>query len=304
MAPEQLQPSPVDHRADLFSVGVMMWEMLAARRMWHGMTEVEIVSFLASGRPLPPLPADAALPPGLDAIVARALDPDPHRRHQSAAELEMDLEGVLIGSADSHARNLGNVVALAFSKERAERQAIIERCVRRAEPTAALTALPVPRELPDPVEVTPSGLEREDAAPKPEAEPLPAALSSPAALSAPAALPAPTPIHHYKLRRAATFSGLVAVLGALLLVAGWRRSLDGDRLAGPVVGVAAVQAGQVREPPPATPQPPVTPPRRQVIRLPAVAAGTTSEDPPRSRLRHRVVADDGDEPMPPSIGDK
>ena len=43
MAPEQLQCASVDRRADLFAVGVMLWEMLAARRMWHGKTEVDIV---------------------------------------------------------------------------------------------------------------------------------------------------------------------------------------------------------------------------------------------------------------------
>ena len=131
MAPEQLQQPTVDRRADLFSVGVMLWEMLAGRRMWPGKTEVEIVGHLASGRPLPPLPLDSSLPAGLDAICERALDPDPDRRYQTAAEMEMELEAVLVGSADSHARNLGKVVSLAFAPERAERQALIDRCVRR-----------------------------------------------------------------------------------------------------------------------------------------------------------------------------
>ena len=139
---------------------------------------------------------------------------------------------------------------------------------------ASLTALPVPRELPDPVEVTLSGLAREAAAGAPVLAP---ASPAPAPATPP---PAPSPVHRYKLRRAATFSGLVAVVGVLLLAAGWRRSLDGDRLAGPVVGVAAVQAAQVREPPPAAPQLPVTPARRQVIHLPAVAAGPAPEDSP------------------------
>ena len=131
MAPEQLQQPTVDRRADLFSVGVMLWEMVAGRRMWPGKTEVEIVGHLVSGRPLPPLPLDSSLPAGLDAICERALDPDPDRRYQTAAEMEMELEAVLVGSADSHARNLGKVVSLAFAAERAERQALIERCVRR-----------------------------------------------------------------------------------------------------------------------------------------------------------------------------
>ena len=64
MAPEQLQRATVDRRADLFSVGVMLWEMLAARRMWHGKTEVEIVESPGVRPPLPPLPLDASLPAG------------------------------------------------------------------------------------------------------------------------------------------------------------------------------------------------------------------------------------------------
>ena len=132
MAPEQLQAESVDRRADLFSVGVMLWEMLALRRMWHKRTEVEIVGHLSAGRPMPALPVRADdLPPGLDAICMRALEMDPARRYQTAAEMEMDLEEVLVGVADSHARNLGNVVSLAFAAERAERQAVIERCLRR-----------------------------------------------------------------------------------------------------------------------------------------------------------------------------
>ena len=95
----------------------MLWEMLAGRRMWHGMTEVEIVAHLASNQPLPPLPSDGSLPAGLEAICTRALDLDPDRRYQTAAELELELEGVLAGAADSHARNLGKVVSLAFDVE-------------------------------------------------------------------------------------------------------------------------------------------------------------------------------------------
>jgi serine/threonine-protein kinase len=293
MAPEQLQLQTIDRRADLFSVGIMMWEMLAARRMWQGMTEVDIVSFLASGQPLPPLPADAGLPHGLDAIVARALEPDPERRHQSAAELEMDLEHVLIGSADSHARNLGKVVALAFAKEHAERQAIIERCVRRSSSRPTVTPLPAtPRELPDAIDVTLSGLERGAAAR--------AVLPAPPSLELEfESEPEPTPLGHYWLRRMAAFSGLAAIVGALLLTAGWRRPQGSDRTAVPLVGVATVQAAQVHVPAPAASAPPA---HRQIIRT-AVVSIPAPEDPPppHARLHHRAVADDGDEPLPPSI---
>jgi serine/threonine-protein kinase len=145
MAPEQLQRDVIDRRVDVFAAGVMLWEMLAGRRMWHGMTEVEIVAHLAMAKPMPSLPSDRGLPGGLDAVCARALDPDPDRRYQTAAEMEIDLERVLVGSADSHARNLGTVVSLAFGAERAERQSIIERTLhRRTAPALSLVATPTP----------------------------------------------------------------------------------------------------------------------------------------------------------------
>jgi len=158
MAPEQLQPVPVDRRADLFAVGVMLWEMLAGRRLWQGMNEVQIVSQLAAGLPFPPLPYDAGLPPGLEEICERALDPNPDRRYQTAAEMEMDLERVLIGAEDSHARSLGRVVSLAFAAERAERQGLIEASSRR-DVGAEIPMAPPPRDADRDVDrdPTPSG---------------------------------------------------------------------------------------------------------------------------------------------------
>ncbi len=157
MAPEQLQPVEVDRRADLFAVGVMLWEMLAGRRLWQGMNEVQIVSQLAAGLPFPPLPMDAGLPPGLDSICEQALHPNPQYRYQTAAEMEEDLERALIGSEDSHARNLGRVVSLAFTAERAERQGLIEAS-SRLEVGADIPMAPPPRDAE--VEATPSGSAR------------------------------------------------------------------------------------------------------------------------------------------------
>ena len=158
MAPEQLQPVPVDRRADLFAVGVMLWEMLSGRRLWQGMNEVQIVSQLAAGLPFPPLPSEAGLPPGLEEICERALDPNPDFRYQTAAEMEMDLERVLIGAEDSHARSLGRVVSLAFTAERAERQGLIEASSGR-ELGAEIPMAPPPRDAERDVDrdVTPSG---------------------------------------------------------------------------------------------------------------------------------------------------
>src|SRR4029079_3822608 len=173
---------------------VMLWEMLAQRRMWHRMTEVEIVGHLASGRPMPALPVlPADVPTDLDAICMRALENDPERRFQTAAEMEMDLERVLVGAADSHARNLVTVLSLAFEAERAERQAIIERCLRgraeQAEPPARACLVPdplptidVPLEAPDEERTPAHGARSSDATPVLRVD---AALSAPDAPASP-----------------------------------------------------------------------------------------------------------------------
>jgi hypothetical protein len=103
--------------------------MLAGRRLWAGLGEAQIVQHLASGMPMPPLPADENRLPLLDGICARALAISPGDRHATAAELELELRGVLAGTEDSHARTLGRVVSNAFQAVRAEREALIARAL-------------------------------------------------------------------------------------------------------------------------------------------------------------------------------
>ena len=107
MAPEQFLGRPSDRRADIFSVGVMLWEMLAGRRFWNGASDGEIASHLVSDRPLPPLPRGAGLPAGVEAICARALERDRKRRYATAAEMEAELEQVLTGANYAFERPLG-----------------------------------------------------------------------------------------------------------------------------------------------------------------------------------------------------
>jgi serine/threonine-protein kinase len=127
LAPEYFRSEIVDRRADVFAVGVMLWEMLAGRRLWAGLGEAQIVHHLAAGMPMPALPPDENRPPLLDGICARALAISPGDRYRTAAELELDLQGVLAGTEDSHARTLGRVVSNAFQAVRAEREALISR---------------------------------------------------------------------------------------------------------------------------------------------------------------------------------
>jgi serine/threonine-protein kinase len=281
MAPEQLQPVAIDRRADLFAVGIMLWEMLAGKRMWQGMNEVQIVSQLAAGLPFPPLPADAGLPPGLDAICARALEPEPDRRYQTAAEMEMDLDRVSVGAADSHARNLGRVVSLAFSPERSERRALIDEGARPGgdEPPPAPPARDLGRGSGRPIEVTVSDLGPE---PGPAAQPVMAAALA--------------PLHGRRIwaRRALAVAGLLGI-GAALVQAdgGWRRLVERRAAADP--SPAAMPLAPAPVPPPA----PVSAPREPGAV--AVADGVAARDPlPHPHRHHRRPPPDGDAPLPPT----
>ena len=167
MAPEQILGGKVDRRADVFAVGVMLWEMAAGRRLWRGKTEGEIIGHLTSRLAMPEIPADSTLPRDLDKICARALSLDPDQRHATAAELESDLARFLPRPDNSDARHLGKVVSLAFAEERAARHALIDEYVRRAhesstpvpvESIAAPAAEPAPLPPMRPLRATPFGL--------------------------------------------------------------------------------------------------------------------------------------------------
>lgn len=87
MAPEVVAGNPFDARADLYAVGVMLWEATAGHDRWPGLNDVAILGKLARGGEVPAPGAAARLLPGLaDEICVKALAEDPDDRYQSAAE--------------------------------------------------------------------------------------------------------------------------------------------------------------------------------------------------------------------------
>src|SRR5690606_28777065 len=92
MAPEQTQGDGFDRRADLFSVGVVLWEILAEVRLFKGTTEAETLKRLLHD-PIPPLRSVMPdVPPALDAVCERALARDPAHRFATAAEMADAIE--------------------------------------------------------------------------------------------------------------------------------------------------------------------------------------------------------------------
>jgi Tol biopolymer transport system component len=100
MSPEQAQGRPVDARSDLFSLGVMLYEMATGQRPFTGDTSVSIISSIVKDTPKPIAELNPSLPHDFGRIVRHALTKDPERRYQTAKDLRNELEE-LKGSIDS-----------------------------------------------------------------------------------------------------------------------------------------------------------------------------------------------------------
>jgi serine/threonine-protein kinase len=94
MAPELLASQYVDQRADLYALGAVLYEMLTGRAPHNGDTPYSIASRVLNDRIQPPASLNPAIPAILNAVVMRALAPDPADRYADAANLRAALQGV------------------------------------------------------------------------------------------------------------------------------------------------------------------------------------------------------------------
>jgi serine/threonine protein kinase/Tol biopolymer transport system component len=94
MSPEQVRRRPVDARTDLWSLGVVLYEMLAARRPFRGGSHGEVLAAILEQEPEPLASMRADLPSRLQEIVAKTLRKDPDERYQTAEDLLTDLREV------------------------------------------------------------------------------------------------------------------------------------------------------------------------------------------------------------------
>jgi serine/threonine-protein kinase len=90
MSPEQGRGQPVDHRSDLFSLGVIFYETLTGTRPFAGSSMIDVLLAIVSTEP-PPVSKTAPVPPSIDRFVARSLRKSPADRFQSAAEMMAEL---------------------------------------------------------------------------------------------------------------------------------------------------------------------------------------------------------------------
>ncbi len=101
VSPEQASGTPVDGRADVFAVAVIMWELAVGRRLFSGLPDFEALRSVREGTIARVRELDASLPADLDAILVEALARDPAKRLPSAGELGKRLRGLRYSLDDS-----------------------------------------------------------------------------------------------------------------------------------------------------------------------------------------------------------
>ena len=137
LSPEAALGQAIDHRTDIFAVGIILWEMLAGRRLFQGESDLETVRQVQAAR-LPPIrKLNPNATPELEKVLARALARDPNQRYQTARELGQDLNTMLFHtgrpvSSFDIANLLDPVISSRESQKRPGKRSIIGSLIEEA----------------------------------------------------------------------------------------------------------------------------------------------------------------------------
>lgn len=158
-APEQVAGTALDRRADVFAVGVMLWEAIAGRRMTPpGEPEAVLMARRLAGADTKLVEAAPDAPPELVSICDKALARNPDDRFETAAAMRAALERFLEGRSRAGQAELAKLLGDAFTRERVEMRAKIDAGMKTAEGPEPRSRPPVeaPSETPPPASTAPS----------------------------------------------------------------------------------------------------------------------------------------------------
>jgi serine/threonine-protein kinase len=140
MSPEQISGQPLDHRSDIFSLGIVLYEMLTGTRLYSGENIEQVEHAITTTEHVPPTRVVPGLPAMLDFVVARALKKDTKQRYQDARELAADLATCL---AELRAQSAGTEPSASGS-----RTVKMEATADKASDAPAARAIAIDTRLP------------------------------------------------------------------------------------------------------------------------------------------------------------
>ena len=149
MSPEMITGRPVDHRADIFAAGVMLYEQLCARRPFTGSGPDEVLARIAEGQPRRPVELDPSVPPVLESICLMALSREPEKRFANLGEFIHAIESVGGAAHVATREEVGGYVSRMFTAdEDPKRQALLR--ARAADPSLPIAQFGIRPGTPQP----------------------------------------------------------------------------------------------------------------------------------------------------------
>ncbi len=253
MAPEQARSVALDARADVFSLGVILWELCAGRRLFARESEAATLAAVIADEPVSaPSAWNEEVPPELDAAILGALERDPARRTRSAQELAATLAAVLLkvtrAPEDVDLRAFMHRIFPGEAEAAASGAPALE--ATRVRPRTAADAAPAPADVAGAPPASGGEAEGEETATRTEARPA---------------------------RKGRAALATVAVAAALAAIAGWGWRAWSSRSTAAATPTATSTSSPTSSPTStSTPTPTPTPPPPQTAPAPAAPAGQPS----------------------------
>jgi len=147
MAPEQVKGRQLDGRSDLFSLGVILYEMLTGEKPFVGQNVTTIIYKIVNENPITPRDLDVTVHPGLSAIVTKALAKAPDDRYQTGADLVRDLENYKLAGPV----RTGGTAAISPAPNAPEKTLVLRLRVVDGNTARAAAAAPALAKKPIPV---------------------------------------------------------------------------------------------------------------------------------------------------------
>jgi len=156
MPPEQVQGQALDHRSDLYSFGVSLYEMVTGSRPFAGQSDYELMVAQLQKSPSPPIDIQPELPKTLNDIIMTALEKDPEKRFQSAEAFRFALQSVRIGVASAPVATVPAIVPSLPGSPTAAGAAPSATAVLGAPPEPAVGTPSAPETAVSPAGLTPA----------------------------------------------------------------------------------------------------------------------------------------------------